>query len=454
MVLNMVIITIKIMSIDRMLNNFSQQIRLFVKSKFLRDVVAVATGIAAAQMIAMIFMPFLTRLYGPEAFGAMAAYVAMVNIITPLATLGYSNAIVMPDKDEDASAIIRLCLCCALVSIPATLTIIFLFQEKLIKSAAFETTPILLYFIPISLFLGALVSIADQTAIREGLFRLKASTYVASTLLMNIGRLIGGFLMPLGAVLIILYAIGDLINFLLLLAKSPKKGAFELRQWFGFSGIFKAAREQKDFALYRMPQSILNAATLGLPVLLLTDFFNISVAGQYSLAASALAAPLMLLGQSVGEVFYPKITRTIHSDPEQALQLLVKGTIALSLTAILPFGFVFFWGKELFVLVFGENWSTAGEYARWISIWMGFTLASRASVASLPGLKMQSYLLIQEVLALFMRTGALYLGFKYFQSDIIAIELFSLVGIFLNLLFILVSVIAMQSLIKRTKLKN
>ena len=84
---------------------------------------------------------------------------------------------------------------------------------------------------------------------------------------------------------------------------------------------------------------------------------------------------------------------------------------------------------------------------------MGFTLASRASVAAFPALKLQSYLLAQEVLALLLRAGALYLGFKYFQSDIVAIALYSIVGVFLNLLFILVSVIAMQSVIKHSKSK-
>lgn len=451
MALNMAIIVIKIMSIGRMLNNFVQHIQIFTKSKFLRDVVAVATGIAAAQVIAIVFMPILTRLYGPEAFGAMAAFASIVNIFTPLATLGFANAIVMPETEEGAIAVIRLCLACALIVAPVTLLFIILFQDRLIEWVELEATPNLLYLIPISLLLSAMVSIVEQTAIREGLFKLKASIHVASTLLMNIGRLIGGILMPVGMVLIVMSTVGDLINLLLLLVKSPKKGIFELRQWLSFSGILKAACEQKDFALYRMPQSILNAATLGIPIILLTKFFGIAVAGQYSLAITALAAPLMLLGHSVGEVFYPKITRAIHSDPEHALQLLLKGTVALSLIAVLPFGFVFFWGEELFVFVFGEDWAVAGKYASWLSLWMGVSLASRASVASLPALKMQSYLLFQEVLSILLRTAVLYYGFTYFQSDIVAIALFSFIGIFLNLLFILVSVIAMRSLIKRSK---
>ena len=74
------------------------------QSRFVRNVAAVATGIAAAQAISLAFMPFLTRLYGPEAFGALAAFTAVVNIITPLATLGYANAIVMPETEEGATA--------------------------------------------------------------------------------------------------------------------------------------------------------------------------------------------------------------------------------------------------------------------------------------------------------------------------------------------------------------
>lgn len=60
-------------------------------------------GIAAGQAIALAFMPFLTRLYGPESFGIAAAFAAIVNIITLVATMGYVNAIVMPESDEDAA---------------------------------------------------------------------------------------------------------------------------------------------------------------------------------------------------------------------------------------------------------------------------------------------------------------------------------------------------------------
>src|SRR5690606_35760077 len=117
--------------VTAMLVQLRQQARRLTSSRFVRNVAAVATGIAAAQAISLAFMPFLTRLYGPEAFGALAAFTAVVNIITPLATLGYANAIVMPDTEEGASAVARLSLLFAAIGAPVVLVFVFLFQLRL-----------------------------------------------------------------------------------------------------------------------------------------------------------------------------------------------------------------------------------------------------------------------------------------------------------------------------------
>ena len=68
----------------------------------------VGGGIAAAQLISLAFIPLLTRLYGPTAFGVLGAYTAVVSIIMPLATLCYANAIVLPEDDHEVEALIKL----------------------------------------------------------------------------------------------------------------------------------------------------------------------------------------------------------------------------------------------------------------------------------------------------------------------------------------------------------
>ncbi|NAR67532.1 lipopolysaccharide biosynthesis protein [Acinetobacter haemolyticus] len=403
-------------------------IKTFRQSKFVRNVFAVATGIAAAQAISLAFMPFLTRLYGPEAFGALAAFTAILNIITPLATLGYANAIVMPKTQEGANAVARLSLVSAVIVSPVALIVIYAFQEQLTSLAGLSSEPNLLYLIPISLVLLALLSVANQAAIREGLFKAKSSSYVASTFIVNLGKLGVGYISATGITLIIFLIISNLINYTMLMARVPKVGAFDFRQWFGISGIRQAAFNYKDFAIYRMPQSILNAASLGLPVILLTNFFSTSAAGQYAITTLILGAPVMLLGNSVLEVFFPKITTLVRDNPASAFHMLWKSTLLMSVIGLVPFSIIFLWGDLILPWVLGEAWGRAGEYSQWIALWMFSVLITRPAVAAMPVLKLQGFLLVYEIIITVLRIGSISLG-ATLGGDLMAVTLFSVVNI-------------------------
>ena len=414
-------------------------IKTFRQSKFVRNVLAVATGVAAAQAISLAFMPFLTRLYGPEAFGALAAFTAIINIITPLATLGYANAIVMPKTEEGANAVARLSLVSAAIVSPITLIIFYVFQSQLATLVGLESEPNLLYLIPISLILVALLSVANQVAIRDGLFKVKSGSYVLSNFIINLGKLGAGYISASGITLIVLSIFANLINYIILMARVPKVGSFDFRQWFGITGIRKAAFEHKDFAIYRMPQSILNAASLGLPVILLTNFFSTSVAGQYAITTLILGAPVMLLGNSVLEVFFPKITALVRENPASAFGMLWKSTLLMSFIGLVPFGVVALWGDLILPWVLGEAWGKAGDYSQWIALWMFSVLITRPAVASIPILKLQGFLLVYEIVITLLRISSISLG-AVLEGDLMAIILFSLiniVGYFLLLAFVL-----------------
>jgi IS5 family transposase len=71
-------------------------------------VAVVASGTAGAQAITMGFSPVITRLYGPEAFGLLGVFMAMVQVLVPAAALTYPIAIVLPKEDRDARVLARL----------------------------------------------------------------------------------------------------------------------------------------------------------------------------------------------------------------------------------------------------------------------------------------------------------------------------------------------------------
>lgn len=409
-------------------------------SNFVRDVVMVGGGIAAGQAIALIFMPFLTRLYGPEAFGIAAAFAAIVNIITPVANMGYANAIVMPESDDDAAAVARLSILCGFILAPVSLMAVHIGKPWLAVWTGMESAPHMLYLIPLTLIIGAFLSVANQSAIRAGLFKAKARAYVESKFLTDTSKLIGGIVAPSGLLLILLTILGQLTNFVMQMLRVPRTGVLKVSNWFGTQGVRKAAISQRDFAIYRMPQSVLRAFSVGLPVLMLTSLFGPESAGQYSIVLLLLSAPVMLLGDSVGEVFYPKITRAINNKTGNASILISKAALVLFLVGIVPFGFIAFFGDIVLPWLFGDQWKVAGQYSQWVAFWMIAMLSVRPAIAAMPGLKMQSILLIYEIIITFGRVGALYIG-SWNNSDILAIALFSIanvIGYLGLLLFVIV----------------
>lgn len=68
----------------------------------LSHVVALTSGTVAAQAIAVLTAPVITRLYSPSDMGVLASLLAVAGIVGVVAAGRYDAAIVLPEKTEDA----------------------------------------------------------------------------------------------------------------------------------------------------------------------------------------------------------------------------------------------------------------------------------------------------------------------------------------------------------------
>jgi O-antigen/teichoic acid export membrane protein len=183
---------------------------------------------------------------------------------------------------------------------------------------------------------------------------------------------------------------------------------------------------------------LINGMAQGLPVLMLASFSGPAAAGFYSLSKSVLAAPVLLIGKSVGDVFYPRIAEAAQRS-EPVFPLLFKATAALAGVGCAPFILAVVFGPGLFAFVFGAEWVTAGEYARWLSLWLFFGFLNRPSVMTIQTLGLQGLFLVYEVVSVMLRVLALLVGFLVYSSDLVAVALFSLTGVLLNIVLIAVT---------------
>jgi len=198
---------------------------------------------------------------------------------------------------------------------------------------------------------------------------------------------------------------------------------------------FELVKKHKDFPLYRAPGVLIESVSSNFPLLLLTGIFGPVAAGFYSIAKTVLGIPISLIGSSLGNVLYLKLSETANNDKNIA-QLIFKSTLYLTIVAVIPFGLIILLGPWIFSFIFGSDWIIAGEYARWMAVWLYTDFINIPSIKSLPVLSEQRFLLIFMIFSLLFKILGLLAGFYFFESDIVAIALFSIVGALANLVLI------------------
>lgn len=408
------------------------------RSKFARSVALVASGTAAAQVISIVFSPIITRLYGPEAFGVLGTFTALLAILTPIAALSYPIAIVLPKHDADAKGLVRLSIRLSFITSAIIGLLLLIVEKPLLDLLNIGEVGTFIWFVPLAMLLSVWLGVATNWAVRKKLFQLMARVAVINALIQNGLKAAIGLFAPFAWGLITVATLGNAMNAALYYFGIRKQSYQELSDEYKSLRQMELAKKYGDFAYYRTPQIVLNAASESMPVLMLTALFEPAAAGFYALGKLVLGAPTQLLGQSVRTVFYPHFNETIQSG-RSGTELLLKATCSLAGIGLVPFVIVMALGPWLFALVFGNEWIVAGEFASWLAMWAFVGFINRPSVAAIPVLKLQGFFLSFEILSTLFRAGALYFAYVTYGTALSAVISFSLVSALLNAVLISVT---------------
>ena len=134
----------------------------------------VASGTAGAQAIVIAFSPIITRLYGPEAFGILGTFMAIVAVITPIAALSCPIAIVLPREDSDARGIARLSAYIAVGVAALTALVLLTFGNHIVSLLQVQEISSYIWLLPLVILFAAWLQINQQWVIRKKYFGLKA----------------------------------------------------------------------------------------------------------------------------------------------------------------------------------------------------------------------------------------------------------------------------------------
>ena len=99
---------------------------------FKRNVMTLMGGSALAQVIPLIATPFLTRMYSPEQFGALAVLLAIANPLSLLVCGRYEMTVVLPKEDREARPLVQASLFVALLVTALLGALIWTFRDLLV----------------------------------------------------------------------------------------------------------------------------------------------------------------------------------------------------------------------------------------------------------------------------------------------------------------------------------
>jgi O-antigen/teichoic acid export membrane protein len=410
-----------------------------------RDVLSLAAGTAGAQLLAVAFAPFITRLYGPDAFGIFGAYAAILVVVGPVSALAYPLGIVLPERDHEAVGLVKLSALISFGFASAVAIGLILASGATTRPNWLEETGNLHFFLPLALVAGAWLQIAQHWLTRKKAFTVLARRSIITAFATQGAKVLAGLAWPTALSLVVISLLGQLVGIVCLLIGISRSDRWSAAQADGTRDqlftLWQIARRYRDLPLLRAPQMCLNAASQGLPVLMFMACGQPAAAGLYALAKSILAMPSSLLGQSVQQVFYPRCNEAALA--RQAVAPLIKrATVELAGIAFVPFLCVIMGAPAIFGAVFGEAWARSGQYAQFMAPWLFCALINRPSVAAVTVLRMQGLFLAYEIASVITRAVAIAYGFLVMRSDLAAVALFSLVGVVLNVLLIGVTLAA------------
>ncbi|KGJ93588.1 oligosaccharide flippase family protein [Colwellia psychrerythraea] len=332
-----------------------------MKSNFFNNIATLSLGAGISQLIPLVFLPLLTRIYSPEQFGVLALYIALVSIIGVVSSGRYEQAIMLPKNDSDALALCKVTMVISLfVSCILLLLVLSLGKEFALFLGNAAIYP-WLYFLPISIVITAIIQTYTSWFNRKKLFRTTALVRVVQSSSQSVTQVGVGLLAYPG--LIFGQIMGGLVASIVLL-KNLKKKNWLVIKGASYKQSKSLMKKYNRFPKYGIFGAISDACAVQMPILIITRFFEATITGYFSLTFRVLSIPATLLSSALSQVFYQKVATAHLEQPDKIAPLVIK--IALVLFAIfLPIAFLLAcYGDMLFVYFFGKSWQLAGELSQ------------------------------------------------------------------------------------------
>lgn len=410
-----------------------------MNNKIFRKVTTLVSGTLLAQLINIITLPVLTRIYTPSDIGIQNVFLSTLNILMPLVSLSLPMAIIQAKNGDEKYINTAVMIFTVIFSIVIGISFVF-FDDYIMVSFGTEYIYYLLIILILSLLFNSYQQIIEYKLIKEGEYLSISKISVKTSLYLNGFKIFSGIILNNFWCLLIAISTAMPIK-TYLQYKKIQTGTTKILFSSNINEIKKSFFQYRDFPLYRTPQALLSTLSLSIPLYFITINLGLSEAAFYSLALTLLMLPVNLIGNSLTTVLYPELVSLGKN--KQAVNITIRYFILLILIGCFISFVIFLFGNPIIDLFLGDKWVKTAEYASWLSIIMIFQLANRPIISAVTAFSYQHLMLGFEIISFVIKVFTFYISVIFLNGlDIIII--YSIISGFMYCVFSLYIIYKMK----------
>lgn len=397
-------------------------------SNFITNVLKLVSGSVTSQILSILLVPIITRIYSPDDFGISQLFISVSGILVIFSTFSYQFAIMLPKNEEDSANVVSLCV--ILVTFISLLTLIpvILIPDKIEQLLNAQGMSEYLIYLPAVIFLNGLFFVQNYWLSRKVRFGVIAASRISNTLSTKIFQLAISIwsISPFG--LIAGYTAGYGIADLLML-KGAKQDLAVFKK-VSIKKMKEMAVKYKNFPLFSSWSTLANTISPQVPTFILAYYYGTSVVGYFSLANQVVNMPMGIIGTAIGQVFFQKISEVKNGNSNGDMKVIVEEVYKKLISiGIFPMILLIILGEEIFTFAFGASWSVSGTYVKILVPWIFLVFISSPISTLYSIFEKQGVWLTFSIILLISRVAALAIGGTYGGSPEFSLALFSFTGV-------------------------
>lgn len=366
-------------------------------TSFLSKVLWLFSGLLLAQLINTGFAFVLPRIYEPADFAHFGIFLATVMIFFEVNNFKLDYALMLPADDRESIYLYKKAVLYSTIFSGILMGLFICYKLLPLKSHADY-----LGWIPVSVFINGIYQPTITWCNRHQLYKLINLSRIIQAIVTGLiscapvliltprTLLIQGFVMGQLAALMVL------ISLIIVLLEDK----LEVDD--------KTILKYIQFPKFGTWSSLVNTVSRNLIVYIIQIFFSPAQVGYYTFTSRLVHAPLGIVTGAVSQAFFRDAS--MQKDNQLLADLTKKVALSLSALSALPLILSLGWGPELFAFLFGEEWYSAGEVARWLSLWYATSLIVTPLTMLLDVKGLLRWELLFNVVFLISRLGVLLIG--------------------------------------------